>query len=314
MCRSQEERPRQEVNRSSLYIGYTIRNCVSLTLLALQSTQDEVKLTAQTNRSLALDLVNLVLSECEVSLSTDYENISIASTVLYHLSCIGLLFIVLYKLNSMLRSRLGSVVTPVRVILLTIFAIMTVVYIVYIALSSWLSSSGMYYYRDGADSLVDTSRKLSLAVRCLYLICVLVSTGLAITTISSLRRAHIPGGVSFPLSPPLSKPPFLMTNPLLQDLLGWVITLHLFMLIWTVLAVVLLTLSIYSTYGISVLSSFILAYVLTFFQAMSFIAILPIAKHVCWGQDAGAMHHHYSQQPVQTPYAYGDTEYIGHAK
>ncbi|USP75269.1 uncharacterized protein yc1106_02543 [Curvularia clavata] len=244
--------------------------------------------------SLALDLVNLVLSECEVSLPTDYDNVSIASTVLYHLSCLGLLFVVLYKLNSMLRSRLGSVVTTVRVILLAIFGIMAAVYIAYIALSGYLWSNDLYYYRNEADGLVDSTQKLSMAVRSLYLICVLVSTVLAITTVSSLRRAHISGG----------------------DLLGWIITLHLFMIIWAVLAVVIPALTTYSKLDVSPVTSFALAYILTFFQALSFIALLAIAKHASWGQDAAAMHHQPQvYAPVQTAYdPHYQSEFVGHAK
>lgn len=213
--------------------------------------------------------------------------------MLYHLSCLGLLFVVLYKLNSMLRSRLGSAVKTVRAILLTTFGIMAALYIAYIALSSYLSSNDLNYYRDEADGLVDTTQKVSLAVRSLYLICVLVSTGLAITTVSSLRRAHISGG----------------------DLLGWIITLHLFMIIWAVLAVAIPALT-YSKLDVSAIASFALAYILTFFQALSFIALLSIAKHASWAQDAAAMHHQPQvYAPVQTAYdPHYESEFIGRAK
>ena len=84
------------------------------------------------------------------------------------------------------------------------------------------------------------------------------------------------------------------------------------MLIWTVLAVVLPALTTYSDLDLSPAIAFALSYILTFFQALSFLALLPIAKHVCWGQDASAMHHQQGYAPAYHPHY--ESEYVGQAK
>ena len=155
--------------------------------------------------SLILDFVNLILNECGVAVPKDYDNVAIASTVLYHLSCLGLLFVVLYQFNYMLRKRLGSVVMTVRSVLLIMFGIIAALYIAYIALTSYLYSNDLYYQRDDGEDLVGPTQKISLAVRALYVVCVLASAGFAAMTISSLRRAHIPSGVNLPPHIPTSR-------------------------------------------------------------------------------------------------------------
>lgn len=206
---------------------------------------------------------------------------ALASNIIGFISIWGMLFLVVYQVNISLRKQLGSAVMMFRIICLVMVGVMGLIYIAYISLSSYLWISALGMWSEERYKLLLSSHRLSLAVRVLYTLCVIVSAALATMTLSGLRRAQLAAG----------------------DLIGWVAALHIFMFIWSSLSIVLQALSLY-TEGFDPHTSIALSYVLTVFQALSFVALLGIAKHTCWKQS------HKPVQHVHAPVMQGHTAYV----
>lgn len=164
-----------------------------------------LKLLTLQKRYLAISLVDLIRNECGVSSPLESDALSIASSVLYHLSLLGLLFVVLYKLNSLLCEKLGFIVRIRKIVPLATFGVVSAVYLTYIGLISYLYYYSVHSYlydesanayEDGREDLINTTQRLSMAARILYLLSVVVSTVLSTKTVFALRRNHSSGGVS----------------------------------------------------------------------------------------------------------------------
>ncbi|XP_014555890.1 hypothetical protein COCVIDRAFT_101347 [Bipolaris victoriae FI3] len=232
--------------------------------------------------SLVLDFTSLLVAQCQSGGLQEVRDLSLASNIIGIISIWGMLFLVVYQVNVLLRRQLGSAVMMFRIICLAVIGVMGALYIAYIGLFSYLWLERERMWREDRYRLQESSRRLSLALVGLYLLCVIVSAALATMTLSGLRRAQIAAG----------------------DLIGWVAALHIFMFIWSGLSIVLQALSLYYSEHFDLNASVAMSYVLTMFQALSFVALLGIAKHTCWKQ---------ARKPAQNVYApviQGNTAYV----
>ncbi|EUC51352.1 hypothetical protein COCMIDRAFT_31491 [Bipolaris oryzae ATCC 44560] len=231
--------------------------------------------------SLALDFTALLRAQCQTGSLQEVRDMSLASTIMSFFSIWGMLVLVVYQVNILLRKQLGSAVGVFRTICLVAVGAMGFIYIAYISIFSFLWISRASIWRDERWRLQLVSQRLSLAVRALYVLCVIMSVILATRTLSGLRRAQLAAG----------------------DLIGWVAALHIFMFIWSGLSIVLQALSLY-TETLDLKTSIALSYVLAVFQALSFVALLGIAKHTCWKQGRKPAQH------VYAPVMEGHTAYV----
>ncbi|RAR05032.1 hypothetical protein DDE83_007566 [Stemphylium lycopersici] len=234
--------------------------------------------------SFILGLVNSIVVQCSDVTTETFNGLNITSNVLYYLGIWGLLFAVTYKLNNMLRKQLGAVGMIYKAVPLALLGIMAALFVAQLALSSYVSvGMNSYYYHDNLASIAMITYRLRIATMVVYLVMVLISAVLAGMTISALRTRRLPAG----------------------DLIGWVAVLYFSMVTWSVFAVASLALSISADY-LDITTSYAISFVLTFFQALSFLVLLGIAKHACWNANGT-----FSQQvyaPVmqqQTAYGYG---------
>ena len=127
-----------------------------------------------------------------------YTGLNITSSILYYLSIWGLLFVVVYKLNNMIRKQLGAVGMIYKTVPLALLGIMAALFIAELALASYVSvgMNNDYYYYDNLASIAIVTYRLRLAIMVVYLVMVLISAVLAGMTISALRTRRLPGGVS----------------------------------------------------------------------------------------------------------------------
>lgn len=122
---------------------------------------------------------------------------AIASNTLGFISVWGMLFLVVYQVNILLRKQLGSAVMMFRIICVAMVGVIGALYIASLSISSYLWWETPNMWRDDQWSLQLSSQRLSLAVRALYLLCVIVSAALSTMTLSGLRRAQLAAGVSY---------------------------------------------------------------------------------------------------------------------
>ncbi|EMD97109.1 hypothetical protein COCC4DRAFT_41208 [Bipolaris maydis ATCC 48331] len=230
---------------------------------------------------LVIDFAALLRSLCGTGGFPESRDMAIASNTLGFISVWGMLFLVVYQVNILLRKQLGSAVMMFRIICVAMVGVIGALYIASLSISSYLWWETPNMWRDDQWSLQLSSQRLSLAVRALYLLCVIVSAALSTMTLSGLRRAQLAAG----------------------DLIGWVAALHIFMFIWSGLSVVLQALSLYLR-DFDPKTSIALSYVLIVFQALSFVALLGIAKHSCWKQGRKPAQH------VYAPAMQGHTAYV----
>jgi len=230
----------------------------------------------------ALDLVGSVLRECGTVDLDSYYSLSIATSIFYYLAYYALLFVVAYTLNIMLRSHLGGSIMPFKIILLAILAIMFALSCAIMGVNSynnWTQTSAGY--DADAELLMEPAERLRVAYSVLFLLSVLISGGLSLITIFAMRSRRLAGG----------------------DLLGWVVTLIFSMVVWVLLQIVFAAAYLQDSYEILDFTTQVaLLYVQSFFQALSFIILLCIAKHASWNSTAAM-----DATQSQPMYAYGNT-------
>ncbi|OAL52110.1 hypothetical protein IQ07DRAFT_403499 [Pyrenochaeta sp. DS3sAY3a] len=231
-----------------------------------------------------LELIAAVLQECGTADSSTYFGIYIATNIFYYLAYWLLLFVVVYTLNTMLREHLGGMTSVYKVIYIAILGFMFALTVAQIGISSynlWTQTNGGY--DANAEPIIQPAEGLRIAYIVFYLVSVLVSGALSLQAIFAMRSRRLPGG----------------------DLLGWVIALIFAMVLWNLLSLVFAATYLQNE-PLEFDASAGLSYVLNFFQALSFIFILCIAKHVAWTKTAAATTTPVTYAPVdqQPTYAY----------
>lgn len=242
-----------------------------------------------------------MLQECGTADSSTYFGIYIATNIFYYLAYWLLLCVVVYILNTMLREHLGGMTRVYKVIYIAILGFMFALTVAQIGLSSYnLWTQTNAGYDANAEPVIYPAEGLRIAYIVLYLVSVLVSGALSLQAIFAMRSRRLPGGVS-PLYTPF---PCKSLTPT-QDLLGWVIALIFAMVLWNLLSLVFAA-TYLQNQPLEFDASAGLSYVLNFFQALSFIFILCIAKHVAWTKAAAATTTPVTYAPVdqQPTYAY----------
>ncbi|KAJ4375161.1 hypothetical protein N0V83_002245 [Neocucurbitaria cava] len=241
--------------------------------------------------SYALDLISLVLQECDATTNNDtYFSIYIATNVFWYLAFWLLLFIVVYVLNTMLRQHLGGATRVFNIVYLAIVGVMFALTAVQIGISSYnLWTQTDAGYDSNSEMIVRPAEELRIAYNVLYLLSVLASGALALMTVFALRsRRHAAG-----------------------DLLGWIIALYVVMLVWCIIGVVFAA-SFLQDKELTYTTTQALSWIYNLFQALTFIFLLCIAKHVAWTKSAEtttAPNSVYApvavqQQPAYMPAAY----------
>jgi hypothetical protein len=140
-----------------------------------------------TGSGYACSIIATVLLQCEATEIYSIYRLQIPITIFINLSYWFLLFVVVFTLNSMLRQQLGHV------------GIMGALTAGKIGLSSYInwSQTEVGWSRSSYNrGLVLTLQQYNVAYYSLYLVSVLVSGGLALMSIMSLRSRRSPAGVS----------------------------------------------------------------------------------------------------------------------
>ncbi|CAO2654286.1 Nn.00g110190.m01.CDS01 [Neocucurbitaria sp. VM-36] len=233
--------------------------------------------------SYGLDLISSVLVECGTVNLNSYYSLLIASNVFWYVGYWLLLFVIVYVLNTMLRERLGGVTVVFKVIYLAILGLMFALTCGQIGLSCYnLWTQTDAGYDAGAQLLTYSAERVRIAYSVLYFLSVLASGALSLVTVFSLRsRRHATG-----------------------DLVGWIIALYFAMVLWCILSIVFAAATLQNT-NLTFDTSAALSYILNFFQALSFIFLLCIAKHAAWSKTAdnatSSMYDPATHQPAYAP-------------
>lgn len=143
---------------------------------------------------------------------------------------------------------------------------------------TWVLSQSYLSRRRSVYSLALAVQKLQVAYYALYLVSLLVSGGLALKTIMSLRSRRHPTGVSGDI-----RTCNFASLTMLQDLIGWVIALFIAMIFWVVLTIVFAAWNL-QFIDTDIDTSAALSWLLCLAQALSCIFVLCIAKHVSWNK------------------------------
>jgi hypothetical protein len=149
-----------------------------------------------------LDLIGAVMIQCDTLDSSTYYNMQIASNIFYQLGTWGLFSVVIYVLNSLLRTHRDGSKMLFKGIPLAIVAAMFVITAGYVGLASyntWTQIDGGYYA--WGPGLYGHQAKLQLARSILYLLGLIASGVLSMMSIFAMRSRGLPGGVSSSSSP-----------------------------------------------------------------------------------------------------------------
>jgi hypothetical protein len=152
-----------------------------------------------TGSGYACSIIATVLLQCEATEIYSIYRLQIPITIFINLSYWFLLFVVVFTLNSMLRQQLGHTSTIYKGALIAIVGIMGALTAGKIGLSSYInwSQTEVGWSRSSYNrGLVLTLQQYNVAYYSLYLVSVLVSGGLALMSIMSLRSRRSPAGVS----------------------------------------------------------------------------------------------------------------------
>jgi hypothetical protein len=239
-------------------------------------------------------MVATVLQQCNVTDSIySYSDWYVAVVIFGYLSLWLLLVVVVFTLNTMLQKQLGHSNSILKILLLAIIGVMGLLTVALAALTAYLNyerprSYYDSYYGDYSDlsAIVDATTKLRTAYFALYLLSLLASGGLALTSMLSLRRE----------------------SKAAARLIGWLIVLTAAMLLWVIIALIYSSWDLRNIYY-SVETSIAMSYIQSFGQAVACIIILCIAKHACWGSQitANPMTGTDTYAPVTYPQPYANT-------
>lgn len=203
----------------------------------------------------ALDIASTVLVECETLAGSSYYSIAIAMTVFYYLAYWTLLFVVVYMLNTTLRDH---TIVIIKIVLLAIVGIVFAITAAHIGVSSWnlwaVTDAG---YWSNSRLIIRSAKELRVAWSVLYLLAVLAAGVLAL--MSSRQYG--------------------------SKLLIWVSAVIFSMALWSIIAIVFAASNLTDGYPTMTFeTSAALTYVQSFFQALSFILIMCIAKRGTWSK------------------------------
>ncbi|KAL6707570.1 hypothetical protein ACN47E_003919 [Coniothyrium glycines] len=216
--------------------------------------------------AMGLEIVTSVLRECGTVDLDSYYSLAIATTVFYRLAYWALLFVAGYVLNIMLRKSLGSPSMIIKVILLAVVGIVFALSCALIgvtAYNNWTQTSAGY--DADAELIREPADQLRVAYAVLFLITVLITGGLSVMTVLAMRAGKLPGA----------------------RLLIWVVLLAVSMLIWVLIDLVFAASFLHDNYqALDFATQAALNYVQSFFQALSFVFLLCIAKHSSWNNAA----------------------------
>ncbi|KAI8938269.1 hypothetical protein NX059_005928 [Plenodomus lindquistii] len=230
----------------------------------------------------ALDLVSMVLLECGTVASTLYS-LAIASSIFYLLAYWTLLFVVVYTLNTLLREHLESPSKAIKMLLLAIVGVMFAITAAHIGVTSYnLWAATDDGYSSNANFIIHPAEQLRVAWNVMYFLSVITAGVLSLLTIFAMRSRRQSG----------------------SGLLGWVIALTFSMAVWIIIGVVVAASYLTDDFNIITFeTNAALMYIQSFFQAMSFIILLCIARHGAWSKTGAAAsmvapQDHYNQAPV----------------
>ncbi|CAE7000116.1 hypothetical protein PTT_07962 [Pyrenophora teres f. teres 0-1] len=238
-----------------------------------------------------LDTVSLILISCLATNHFTYLSMVVASNVLYALATWCLLFVAVYILNELLTQYhhlgRGQQSSPVvRVVPLAIVTVMLPLICAGMGLWGYNAIMSDAKRSGGRNPMYGTSRRLSLAVRAMYLVGVCAGAVLAGLSVKKMRTRRVAGG----------------------GLIVWVAVLFFSMLLWNIIS---LTRAAETLRGItwSWGADMAQGYVQGAFQALAFITLMGIAKHPSWKSMEDAAQQEYS--PVGQQYATTTTMYEG---
>jgi hypothetical protein len=134
---------------------------------------------------------------CMVGFYEIYTGMTIASSILYALGIWILLFVVVYRLNIMLREHLGSLTKEHKVGSLIITAVLLIITIVQFSLQSYYNTAQLSRWDRTIDirAILKLVQKVLVAKNVLYLVAVLISGAASLMSIIAMRSNQLPGGV-----------------------------------------------------------------------------------------------------------------------
>lgn len=147
-------------------------------------------------------IISTVLLQCGTTSTSSYYDWQIALVIFTYISYWLLLVVVVFNLNAMLRRQLdvGHSNIILKIIPLVILGIMGVLSCALAGISAYidytLGASRRISTISGIYNVLSAQAKLRVAYYALYLVSELLSGGLALMTIFSLRKAGKAGGVS----------------------------------------------------------------------------------------------------------------------
>ncbi|KAF2183912.1 hypothetical protein K469DRAFT_751291 [Zopfia rhizophila CBS 207.26] len=207
----------------------------------------------------ALVIIATVVTECEIT--NMLNNGGLAVEIFFSLAEFLLLCLVLYGVNTELRKLVGSKPSFLNIICGVVLGIMFVLTAAYISFFSYNTISLV-----SSDQLISSQQKLAAAYYVLFLLSVFLGSVGIIISIVQIRSKEVNSA----------------------GLVGWIIVLIVSMNIWVLFILVIVAASMNGQYwGSPFMDSGVkeaFAYIIDGGQALSFIAILFIAKSYAFAQ------------------------------
>ncbi|KAF1832469.1 hypothetical protein BDW02DRAFT_581227 [Decorospora gaudefroyi] len=197
----------------------------------------------------------------------------IADDILYYLGNWGLLFVVFYTLNTMLRERLGLTMV-FKIMPLVILGILFAIQFGFLGLHFY--NNGELLYGSSGEYFLEEVDKLGLANSVLFLVAVVASGALSMMSVFAMRSRGLPGGVC---CSPHASMLILSSLTAYQGLVRWVVILYVTLLIRAIIGLVSYVVS-----NLTWKTSIALVYITDLCLALSFVFLLCIAKHVSWSK------------------------------
>ncbi|KAK1958806.1 hypothetical protein LY78DRAFT_725633 [Colletotrichum sublineola] len=224
--------------------------------------------------------ISVLLQECKVGSYYDFYYWAIAVNILIGIGNWLLLFVIVWTLNTMLQEHLGYRMNVCKVICKVILAVTGMLTCARIGLSSYnLWTIPEYWFPSELEILYDGYLKLNVAYWGFYLLSTITSGVFSLITIISLKSRR-----------------FISSR-----LLGWIVTLLISNVIWVLLIMVLCSSDITASID-SWTTRTVVGYPADFFQALSCLLFIFIAKDSAWSMETStgtntiaAVSHH---QPI----------------
>lgn len=143
----------------------------------------------------AMQIVATMLQECKTMDIFDYYNFAIAYNIFEKLANFLLLVVVLYGVNSLLRSHSGNNPSSMKIIYGAVLGVMGILTCVVIGMQSynyWTFTEAGW----DADTYLYSSTKVAMAYYVLYLLSAIGAGVLALMAVMSMRSRSMPTKVS----------------------------------------------------------------------------------------------------------------------